>query len=85
MLVEQTLQLPTVRGPECLKLRGLIYSGGGHFTCRVIQPDGRVWFHDGMISGRTCIREFEFASLDDRMQLYDCRGRRLLAVVYAAA
>ncbi|KAJ6552778.1 hypothetical protein B0H19DRAFT_1072279 [Mycena capillaripes] len=29
-----------------LKLRGIIYGGQGHFTCRYIEKSGEIWFHD---------------------------------------
>ena len=30
------------------KLRGLIYHGDHHFSCRVIDETGGIWFHDGI-------------------------------------
>ncbi|KAF8144565.1 hypothetical protein K438DRAFT_1631698 [Mycena galopus ATCC 62051] len=32
-------------------LRGVIYSGNLHFTCRVIKPNGSVWYHDDIETG----------------------------------
>ena len=29
-----------------LYLRGIIYSGGFHFTAWIIHPDGSIWYHD---------------------------------------
>ena len=34
-------------------LRGIIYFENGHFTERVITRTGMVWFHDGMLTGRS--------------------------------
>ena len=34
-------------------LRGIIYFENGHFTERVITCTGMVWFHDGMLTGRS--------------------------------
>ncbi|KAJ7131323.1 hypothetical protein C8R44DRAFT_558603, partial [Mycena epipterygia] len=28
-------------------LRGVIYGGQGHFTCRFFEKNGTAWFHDG--------------------------------------
>ncbi|KAJ6532494.1 hypothetical protein B0H19DRAFT_896463, partial [Mycena capillaripes] len=41
--------------PNNLKLRGIIYRGQNHFTCRFIGRDGRVWFHDGIFTRSNCI------------------------------
>ena len=40
-----------------LRLSGLIYFGGRHYTCRYIADDGKVWFHDGATTGRVCITD----------------------------
>ncbi|KAJ6529446.1 hypothetical protein DFH09DRAFT_155008, partial [Mycena vulgaris] len=40
-----------------LLLRGVIYFGNIHFTSRIISSDGRVWFHDGIGTGRACVDE----------------------------
>ncbi|KAJ7859079.1 hypothetical protein B0H14DRAFT_2351362 [Mycena olivaceomarginata] len=34
-------------------LRSVIYSGGEHFTCRIINANGAVWYHDGIGTGCT--------------------------------
>jgi hypothetical protein len=72
-----------VQGQEVrLQLRGIIYGGFGHFTSRVVQSDGTVWFHDGMTTRRQCIREFRYEDAD-KLALHTCRERRAIAVVYA--
>ncbi|KAJ7886457.1 hypothetical protein B0H14DRAFT_2180885, partial [Mycena olivaceomarginata] len=43
-----------------LYLRGIIYGGFNHFTCRVIQLDGWVWFHDGITTGRSTVCDFHY-------------------------
>ncbi|KAL1711884.1 hypothetical protein EV715DRAFT_214688 [Schizophyllum commune] len=40
-----------------MNLRGVIYSGQNHFTCRVIDKDGCIYRHDGMINGGECEKE----------------------------
>ncbi|KAJ7697463.1 hypothetical protein B0H17DRAFT_866647, partial [Mycena rosella] len=37
-----------------LKLRGIIYGGQGHFTCRFVDRGGVLWFHDGIATARRC-------------------------------
>ncbi|KAJ6528833.1 hypothetical protein B0H19DRAFT_896806, partial [Mycena capillaripes] len=38
-------------------LRGIIYGGEGHFTCRYVEKGGEMWFHDGITTGRDCLPE----------------------------
>ena len=37
------------------KLRGIIYYKDQHFTSRFITGTGMIWFHDGMLTGRSLI------------------------------
>lgn len=46
---------PTIDHSESsYRLIGLIYHGGNHFTSRIIEPDGKIWYHDGITTGRNC-------------------------------
>ncbi|KAL1711810.1 hypothetical protein EV715DRAFT_214838 [Schizophyllum commune] len=40
-----------------MKLRGIVYGGQNHFTCRAIDNVGTVYRHDGMFDGDLCVRE----------------------------
>ncbi|KAJ7611959.1 hypothetical protein B0H17DRAFT_906243, partial [Mycena rosella] len=42
-----------------MRLRGVIYGGQDHFTCRFFDQTGCMWFHDGITTGRQCIQEDE--------------------------
>ncbi|KAJ6521402.1 hypothetical protein B0H10DRAFT_1865246 [Mycena sp. CBHHK59/15] len=54
-------------GVRCLySLRGVIYSGESHFTCRVIKPDGESWYHDGIETGRKSESEGSIHSKDPK-------------------
>jgi hypothetical protein len=64
-----------------LPLRGIIYSGGHHFTSRFIIDD-EIWYHDGIATGARCIREgllkdFEASALSQSSK------REAVAVIYA--
>ncbi|KAJ7602189.1 hypothetical protein DFH06DRAFT_1153058 [Mycena polygramma] len=83
LVFDDVLVLDTLQGQKKLALRGIIYSGGAHFTCRVVRKDGWIWYHDGIPTGRNCIREFEYNSLVDGLELQECRERRAISVVYA--
>ncbi|KAJ7736397.1 hypothetical protein B0H14DRAFT_2638967 [Mycena olivaceomarginata] len=58
--------------------------GFGHFTSRVVERDGWVWFHDGITTGRSCTREFRYEERVDNLRLQKCSGRNALAMVYAS-
>jgi hypothetical protein len=64
-----------------LHLRGIIYSGGFHFTARIIHPDGSIWYHDGQ-KGHLCEKDGSLKSKNDK-DLRSCRGRKLVLAIYA--
>jgi hypothetical protein len=67
-----------------LKLRGIVYYGNFHFTARIISADGIIWYHDGMTTGCTTVRE---GRLDDAEYnaLLHCRAKTLALAIYAQA
>ncbi|KAF8170492.1 hypothetical protein K438DRAFT_1535142, partial [Mycena galopus ATCC 62051] len=46
--LDPVLYLPVGSMQVKYVLRGLIYSGGSHFTARVITSTGGIWYHDGI-------------------------------------
>ncbi|KAI4518464.1 hypothetical protein K525DRAFT_148741, partial [Schizophyllum commune Loenen D] len=40
-----------------MRLRGIVYGGQNHFTCRVVDSAGVIYRHDGMYNGDVCERE----------------------------
>ncbi|KAJ7715842.1 hypothetical protein B0H16DRAFT_1232780, partial [Mycena metata] len=64
-------------------LRGIIYGGQPDFTCRYIQNDGKMWFHDGITTGSSCLRQVDLYTLQDRLVLQKCGGKTTVAVIYA--
>ena len=68
-------------------LRGVIYLGSEHFVSRVISDEGIIWFHDGITTRSTCIREGQLDRLPDDEWLRSCaRGggqKKATVVVYA--
>ncbi|KAJ7102042.1 hypothetical protein C8R44DRAFT_576793, partial [Mycena epipterygia] len=65
------------------RLRGVIYGGQSHFTCRYVERDGEIWFHDGITTGRRCVREGNLRELDNLMDLQKCGEKYAVAVLYA--
>ena len=64
-----------------LHLKGLVYHGGYHFTCRIIDESGNIWFHDGIATGRISIKEGKFGSVS-QPNLKKCRNKQLCLLIY---
>ena len=47
-------------------LCGLIYLGNFHFTCRIIQKNGNVWYHDGIKTKKRCAYEGHIDNMSQR-------------------
>ncbi|PPQ87198.1 hypothetical protein CVT25_014753 [Psilocybe cyanescens] len=52
----------------CYRLAGVIYGGQQHFTSRIVDRQGDVWYHDGIATSRHCIRECNINDLTDSSQ-----------------
>ena len=67
---------------KILDLRGIVYHGGYHFTSRIVTSDQQIWYHDGINTGKICLRDGLLKSQSkDRLRV--CRGRDLVLAVYA--
>lgn len=67
---------------EVLPLRGIVYGGGFHFTCRIISTNKDVWYHDGMVTKRKCMKDGHLTDFTEE-NLRTCRGRNVNLLVYA--
>jgi hypothetical protein len=49
-----------------MKLTGIIYYNLplAHYVARIIDKDGRVWYHDGMNTGTQCLNEGVISNFD---------------------
>ncbi|KAJ6462726.1 hypothetical protein DFH09DRAFT_952458 [Mycena vulgaris] len=65
-----------------LNLRGIIYGGQNHVTCRFIDSSGTVWFHNGIPTGRACIRDASLEGRYNPMALHKCGEKLAAAVIY---
>src|SRR5882762_3706944 len=54
-------------------LKGIVYAGDFHYTSRVC-ANGLVWFHDGMVTGRSCTYEGKLNVFTDS-DLSVCNGK----------
>ena len=64
-----------------LHLKGLVYHGDYHFTCRIIDESGNIWFHDGMTTRRISVKDGKFGTVS-QLNLKECRNKQLCLVIY---
>jgi hypothetical protein len=79
-LVSRTVKIQGSVFATTLHLKGLVYHGGYHFTCRIVDESGNIWFHDGMSTGRTSIKDGRFGSVS-QPNLKECRNKQLCLVI----
>jgi hypothetical protein len=69
-----------------LKLRGIIYFGQFHFTCRLFGHNQSIWYHDGQ-NGRSGVFEGYMQNIEDINSLiHVCNGgqqKTAVTVIYA--
>jgi len=79
--VSKTVQIKGSLRATKLHLKGLVYHGGYHFTCRIIDDSDNIWFHDGISTGRTSINDGKFGTVS-QPNLKVCRNKQLCLVIY---
>ncbi|KAJ3513184.1 hypothetical protein NMY22_g15116 [Coprinellus aureogranulatus] len=75
--------LTLVLGNSTYRLRGLVYGGRNHFTCRLIDKHGQVWYADGMASPGQVAFEKVVTLQDDLKWMRSADDRKLLYLLYA--
>ena len=60
------------------KLRGLIYWNRTHFTYRMVDKAGQVYYNDGMTTGNSRIHEGKLGEIPD---MYHTKGAQLTCVI----
>ena len=63
------------------RLCGLIYFGEFHFTSRIVDHSGEVYYHDGMKTGEKLVFEGNLLTLDSK-KLHKAKKRRLSVLIY---
>ena len=63
-------------------LRGLIYFGNFHFTSRVIEGSGDIWYNDGMTTGRGSEFEGNIRDVSNHFIFHDKQDKRLSMAIY---
>jgi hypothetical protein len=54
-------------------LKGIIYLGEEHFTSRIIDDAGFIWYHDGITTKSYCVREINISNLPNLQWLKTIR------------
>src|ERR1700722_20327513 len=57
--LQSTTETCYILNKQCV----MLYYGGFHFTCQIIDEFGNIWFHDGMTTARTTIKEGQIGSV----------------------
>ena len=68
----------TIEGKQ-YRLCGLVYFGHKHYTCQIVDKDGRIWYNDSQenqTSFQGQISNYEYSCL------VKCKGRELVAIIY---
>ena len=79
--LSRTIKIQGSARATALHLKGLVYHGGYHFTCQLIDKSGNIWFHDEMTTGRFSIMEGKFGTVT-QPNLKKCRNKQLCLVIY---
>ena len=62
-------------------LGGIIYYGNNHFTSRIIDHLGNIWYHDGMTSKSSVINEGKIHNMSTE-QLKTAKDRTSVILIY---
>ena len=81
VILSRTVKIQGSVRATTLHLKGLVYHGGYHFTCRIVDESGNIWFNDGITTGRISIKDGKFGSVS-QPNLKECRNKKLCLVIY---
>ena len=63
-------------------LIGIVYYGAFHFTSRIIDMNGDIWYHDGLKTGRQCLQEGNIENIDLKLLLKAKERRKASVAIY---
>ena len=66
--LSRTVKIQGLVWATTLHLKSLVYYGGYHFTCWIIDESGNIWFHDGIATGRSSTKEGNFGTVSQPNQ-----------------
>jgi hypothetical protein len=67
---------------KTMKLRGAVYYAHNHYTSRIITSDNIIWFHDGISTGRSMIKQGSTDKIGP-MFFNTCDGSQIVLLVYS--
>ena len=68
---------------KTFRLRGITYFGSFHYTSRVIDEHGDVWYHDGISTGAKCMAEGKKLKDMSDQELQTCKNKTIGLAIYA--
>jgi hypothetical protein len=82
--IELQMMLPSAEEGvnDTYRLRGAIYGGQEHFTARVIDHLGQVWYADGLANQKKCIFEKTMMMNEDTDWIKVCNEKLLVYLMY---
>ena len=83
--VKVNQELSLSEGPDkiTLKLRGVIYHGQNHFTCRYITKSRQVFYHDGL-HGHEYVHDGSMSYITKDDSICHTRDKRAVLFLYSA-
>ncbi|KAJ7026390.1 hypothetical protein C8F04DRAFT_966400 [Mycena alexandri] len=64
MLLDAAVHLTVKDTRYRYNLAGVVYHGRNHFTSRIVKPNGKIWYHDGLLTGSKCVTDGLMSSFD---------------------
>ncbi|KAI0083775.1 hypothetical protein BDY19DRAFT_873061, partial [Irpex rosettiformis] len=65
------------------RLAGIIYFGDFHFTCRVIDNNGHIWYNDGIQTGSQSQYESHIDQTHSELLQSALNNRKKSVVIYS--
>jgi hypothetical protein len=75
--IDQTFSIYINNQQFRYELRGIVYYRESHFTARVVNHNGMIWFHDGIATGQSL--EYEGRVVES---LNSCKGKQASVAIY---
>jgi hypothetical protein len=80
--ISKSIQIKDANNKDTvLPLKGIVYSGNFHFTCRIIS-DKNVWFHDSITTKSKCDKVGHITDFSDKMFM-TCNNKHAVLAIYA--
>ncbi|KDR71669.1 hypothetical protein GALMADRAFT_74602 [Galerina marginata CBS 339.88] len=78
--IDHEIQIPYNGMLHKFRLAGIIYFGQAHFCAQIILPDGQIWYHDGITTGRNMI--YQGSMTNNPPDLSTCNNKVAVLAFY---